>query len=292
VLMPYPFKLSKSIFDKAFDKEASQYYGLSIQCSLDGFSFCIIDPQSKKYLGLVNYDLQHIIGYQMLSQAIDELIRNDELLKRPYESNRIIFETHKSTLVPHAFFDPDNLTSYVKLHHQIDHDEVVRSDNLPVLEAGNVWLIPDNIRKVLGTRFPMAAVHNHASVLIESLLALSKNRDEGNAVFVYVRRNMFDIVVLNGNKLLFYNSFRYAAKEDFVYFLIYVLEQLELNPEMVKLTFLGEILRLSSIYDVAHKYVRHVGFGTRPLDFKYSYVFDDIPEHFYFNLLNHFRCEL
>jgi hypothetical protein len=292
VLMPYRIKLSKSIFDKAFDKEASQYYGLSIQTSLDGFSFCIIDPQSKKYLGLVNYDLQHIIGSQMLSQAIDELIRNDELLKLPYESIRIIFETHKSTLVPHAFFDPDNLTTHLKLHHQIDHDEIVRSDNLPVLEARNVWLIPENVCKVLKIRFPVAAVHNHASVLIESLLALSKNRDEGNTVFVYVRKNMFDIVVLNGNKLLFYNSFRYAAKEDFIYFLIYVLEQLELNPEMVQLTFLGEILRLSSIYDVAHKYVRHVGFGTRPVNFKFSYVFDDIPEHFYFNLLNHFQCEL
>jgi len=80
------------------------------------------------------------------SQAIDELIRNDELLKLPYESIRIIFETHKSTLIPHAFFDPDNLNSYLKLHHQIDHDEIVRSDNLPVLEAGNVWLIPENVR--------------------------------------------------------------------------------------------------------------------------------------------------
>jgi hypothetical protein len=290
--MPYRVKLSKSIFDKAFDKEASQYYGLSIQCSLDGFSFCIIDPQSNRYLGIVAYEFQYATGLHMLSQALDELIRDDELLRLPYESVRIIFETHKSTLVPHAFFDPENLTSHLKLHHQIDHDEIVRSDNLPMLEARNIWLIPESVRKVLGVYFPMAAVHNHASVLIESLLALSKNRDEGNAVFVYVRKNMFDIVVLNGNKLLFFNSFRYQAKEDFIYFLIYVLEQLELNPEMVRLTFLGEILRLSSIYDVAHKYVRHVGFGKRPEDFKFSYVFDDIPEHFYFNLLNHFRCEL
>jgi hypothetical protein len=38
--------------------------------------------------------------------------------------------------------------------------------------------------------------------------------------------------------------------------------------------------------------VRNVAFIQRGSDYAYSYVFDDIPEHFYYNLLNLQRCEL
>lgn len=290
--MPYRVNLSYSAFDKAFEKEASQYYGLSIQLSLDGFSFCLLDPVQYKYLGIQSYDFQHILSFGQLNTALKELISSNEYLNLPYESVKILWETNRSTLVPEAFFDSQSLADHIMLNHQIQPGETPAVDYLTVLESRNVWLSPDLIHSTLKHFFPLAAVHHHGSVLIESILATNKNRDDGNGVFAYVRKNWFDIVIINGNKLVFFNSFRYQAKEDFIYFLIYVLEQLELNPETVQLTFLGEILKLSQIYDITNKYVRHVSFGNRPQDFKFSYVFDEIPGHFYYNLINHYRCEL
>jgi hypothetical protein len=285
-------KNSISAFDKSLSKENSQYYGLSIQCAPDGFSFTIFDPRNKKFLGIGHYDFQYASNFHLLNNTLSGLIPQIDLLDRQYESVRIIFETHKSSLVPNAFFDPENMPACISLHHRTAPGEILQSDYLPILDSRNIWLMPENVLNTLRAFFPMAALHNHGSVLIESLLALNKNRDEGHGVFVYVRKNMFDIVVLNGNKLLFFNSFRYQAKEDFIYFLIYVLEQLEINPESVQLTFLGEIVKLSTIYDITHKYVRNVAFGSRSEEFNFSYVFDDLPGHFYFNLLNHYRCEL
>jgi len=290
--MPYRVNLSTDNFDKALDKEASQYYGLSIQLSLDGFSFCVLDPQQKKYFGIQSYDFQHITNHNQLSKALNDLIPTIELLNISYESIKILFETHKSVLIPKAFSETGNLAGHLRLSHQIELTEIILDDYLPVLEAQHVWPFPTIIHDTLLRYFSNAAIHHHGSVLIETLLAQNKNRDEGANAYVYVRKNWFDIVVINGNKLLFFNSFKYQAKEDFIYFLIYVIEQLELNPETVQLTFLGEILKLSQIYDIANKYVRNIGFGNRPQDFKFSYVFDEIPGHFYFNLLNHYRCEL
>ncbi len=290
--MPSLAKKSISAFDKSLANDNSHYYSLSIQCAPDGFSFTIFDPRHKKFLGIAHYDFQHTSNFHLLTNTLNDLIPQIDRLNSSYESIRIIFETHKSSLVPNAFFDPDNISAYISLHHRTAPGELIQSDYLPILDSRNVWLMPENVMNTLRYFFPMAALHNHGSVLIESLLALNKNRDEGHGVFVYVRKNMFDIVVLNGNKLLFFNSFRYLAKEDFIYFLIYVLEQLEINPESVQVTFLGEIVKLSTIYDITHKYVRNVAFINRAEDFEFSYVFDDVPGHFYFNLLNHFRCEL
>lgn len=290
--MPNKFNLAKSAFDKALNRKASQYYGLSIQVSQGGLSFCIFDPQNKKYLGIESYDFQYVANNKQLFDVLEKLIPSIEWLALPFESTKIIFETHKSTLVPHVFFDNNKPQSHLELNHAVETGELSQNDFLTTLEAQNVWLIPENIRGLLRSLFPLAPIHHHGSILIESLLSINKNVPENQGVFVYVRKCMFDIVVLIDNKLLFFNSFNYQAKEDFIYFLIYVLEQLELNPESVRLTFLGEILKLSSIYDIAHKYVRHVGFGGRRQDYNFSYVFDDIPGHFYFNLLNLNRCEL
>lgn len=290
--MPQRVTLSNSKFDKALDREASRYYGLSIQLSLDGFSFCIFNPLKMKFLGIETYDFQHFYNQNLLCNGLNDLIPTVELLKLEYESVRILVETHKSTLVPEPYFDENNLADHLKLNHAIEHGEVPVNDYLPVLEARNVWIINENLLKTIKVLFPKASIHHHGSVLVESLLSSNKNSDQGTTVFVYVRKSWFDIAVINGNKLMFFNSFKYLEKEDFIYFLIYVLEQLDLNPELVQLTFLGEILKMSQIYDITNKYVRHVSFGSRPNEFSFSYVFDEIPGHFYFNLLNHYRCEL
>lgn len=285
-------KLTSSAFDKAFNKEASQYLGLSIQLSLNGFSFCVLDPSQMKYLGLEAFELNNIANYQDLSQLIPEIVRSSDLLGLTYESIKIIIETHKSTLIPHPFFDLASSAENLTLLYSPAKGDIPADDYLPLLEARNVWFVNDELRKTIAGFFPLASVHHHGSVLIESLLASSKNTDPGNGVYVYVRKTWFDIVILEDDQLLFYNSFRYNAGEDFIYFLIYVLEQLDLDPESIKLRFLGEVLRISEIYDITRKYVRNVSFGGRPSGFQYSYVFDQIPGHVYFNLLNHYHCEL
>jgi len=290
--MLHRVKLTTSVFDKAFNREASQYLGLSIQLSLNGFSFCVLDPAQMKYLALESRELNNSTNYQDISQLIPEIVQSSDLLGLPYESIKIIIETHKSTLIPHPFFDPLKAKENLSLLFNPGKGDSPSDDYLPLLEARNVWFVNDELRKTIARFFPLASVHHHGSVLIESLLASSKNTDQGIGVYVYVRKTWFDIVVLKDDKLLFYNSFRYTAGEDFIYYLIYVLEQLNLDPESIMLRMLGEVLRISEIYDITRKYVRNVSFGDRPAGFRYSYVFDQIPGHYYFNLLNHYHCEL
>ena len=103
---------------------------------------------------------------------------------------------------------------------------------------------------------------------------------------------MVDIVIIEGNQLLFYNAFPYHSKQDFIYFIIFVIEQLNLNPEDIELKFSGKIDKKSTLYDIAWKYIRNIGFQELPASYRYSYVFNDIPAHYYFVLLNSGICEL
>ena len=290
--MPGRVHLSKSAFDKALDQKSSKYYRLSIQVSLDGFSFCIYDINRNKFSGIEAYDSQGISNYLGLTNILKEFIPKTEWLSLDYESVSIVFETPVCTLVPESLFKATRAKDYLKLNFNLQLGDLVKNDHLLLLDANNIWSIPENTYQLITGFFPKAKIHHHASPLIETLLLHNKNKESGEVVFVNVRKNWFDIVVLNGNKLLFYNTFKYKAKEDFIYFLIFVLEQLNLNPEITDVILLGEVLKISSVYEVTYKYIRNISFGKRSSDYQYSYVIDDMPEHFYFNLIHLQQCEL
>ena len=120
---------------------------------------------------------------------------------------------------------------------------------------------------------------------------LHKNLQFQKRIFVNVRNSYLDIIITEERKLLYYNSFNYRSKEDFIYYVIFVLEQLKLNPEEIDLILSGYIDKNSKIFDIIFNYVRNIRFQGLTDSFKYSYIFNDIPSHYYFNLLNVGLCE-
>jgi len=284
--------LSVSKFDKALAKEASKNYRLSIQLSLDGFSFCVFDTDRNKFSGIEAYLFPEGSTALVTNNIIVELIQKSDWLKLPFQETSIIFETEKSTLIPAPLFDDEHAADYLRLNHHLDFGDKIVFDRLSNLGAVNVFSIPENLLLTLRRFFPGAPVHHSTSSLIENLLILNKNSDEGSVIFACLRTASIDLLVLDGRNLVFSNAFNYKAKEDCVYFLIYVMEQLNLNPEKTSVTFFGEVSKTSPLFDLTRKYVRNVAFGKRTQDYNYSYALDEIPEHYYFNLLNLQRCEL
>jgi hypothetical protein len=77
-------------------------------------------------------------------------------------------------------------------------------------------------------------------------------------MFVHFHLCYFEIVVVQNQHLLLFNSFEYRTPEDFVYYLLFAAEQLNLNPEHFKLELLGEISEDDEFYKMAYTYIRNV----------------------------------
>jgi hypothetical protein len=292
VQMPHKIHLSSSIFDKALNRQETKDYSLSIQVSLDGFSFCILDTIRNKYAAIEKYDFQDLQSMRVLADVVKDIISKSDWLHNKFSKVKIIYEGQQMSLIPIPLFDKEFAGDYLRFNHLPDANDKVYHDQLPNLDAVSVFALPGDLLSVLKKHFRGVTVNHFSSALIENLLIRNKNADEGYVIFANVRKQWLDIIVLDGRKLLFFNSFHYRSKEDFAYYLIYVMEQLGLNPEKAPLVLMGEILKSSDIYNITFKYVRNVAFIQRGSDYAYSYVFDDIPEHFYYNLLNLQRCEL
>ncbi len=288
----------RSYIDKAVVKAENGYsdfnknYSLSIQIALDGFSFCLLNADSNKYLAFESYAIQEIDNYEILAKELGELLESLDMIKRRFNRVNILFEGEKSTLIPNALFDENALGEYFKFSHKLNHDEEVRLDQLKNLEACNVYAFPKPLHELIKARFINYNIMHSRSSLIEGLIIKYKNQEVFQQIFVNVRPKSLDILFFQSYKLHFSNTFNYRTNEDFTYFLLNALEEHKLNPESINIHLMGEIDKSSFIYELLRKYIRNIDFMERNDFFTYSYALDELPSHYFYNLLNANTCEL
>jgi hypothetical protein len=256
---------------------------ISIQFSLDGFSFCICNS--------INKELQHFTAYtfessiatpELLLSKIEELFNQNSILNQEFENITIIHQNNLSTLVPSTLFKEEELKLYLDYNIKTLSNDFIAFDNLSQLEIKNVYIPYININNFFFQKFGEFEYKHHSTVLIDKLILHAKNNIE-KQFFVNVTASNFDIVVIENSKLLFYNSFSFNTKEDFIYYILFTAEQLKLNPEDFLLSFIGDIEKDSEIYQITYQYVRNVSFIN--LDIPFFNEDNDISNHSNYTIL-------
>ena len=278
--------------DEALDYSKTDKYVLSIQLAQDGFSFSVLDTELKKFLALETFLLHNVETSIQFCKKLDQFIEEYGWLKNRFYKIYILYESPKATLVPEPLYEGSEKGLYLNFNHELTNYEQIRSDFLKNGEAYQIYSLPDCLKYRVDRNFKKAELFHFSTPLIESLIISNKNKDVSNKVFLNVRNTHLDIVILNDQGLRFFNSFYYSTPEDFIYYLLFVLEQLGFNPEDVDLRLMGDIKKFSKEYEVLFTYVRNVAFEPRTNSFRYSYVFDKLPAHFYYTLFNVNVCGL
>ena len=218
------------------------------------------------------------------------ILAEEDLLRLPYKNIRLVWQSQCATLIPAPLFDIKERESYLQFNQVLDAGDVVISDNIRTADAFNVFSVPSELYTAVAALHPR--IHHHSSVLVESLLLLNRHNINPMQVFVNVHSGFFDMAVINERKLLFYNSFAYNTAEDFIYFVLFVFEQLKLLPEKVLVTLSGQVIKNSAIYDIMYKYIRNVAFAGPIGQVTESYILQDIAAYQYQTLFNTILCEL
>lgn len=121
----------------------------------------------------------------------------------------------------------------------------------------SVYIPYVNVNNFLIDQFGTFNYKHYSTVLVENLL----NKHIGSnkiRFFVNVATKHFEIIVCKNKKLVLYNTFEYKTKEDFIYYMLFVVEQLKLDVETLPLVLLGKINKESELYKITYKYIRNV----------------------------------
>lgn len=178
-----------------------------------------------------------------MSHEIDSLNEKELTIQHSLDGFSYVF-------VPAALYQEKNKSQYLDFLGLTDKSCIVCADYIELADIYNVYCTD---LKNKGNRHP-------ASILLENLIMDNLGRTDDPRIYLNVKDQHFEMFVLNGAKLLFYNTFRFKTKEDFLYFLLFSMEQLKLDPETVPVYFLGMIIEDSEIAELVTRYVRDIRF--------------------------------
>ena len=256
---------------------------MSIQVGLNGLSFLVLDLFTKKVELIRDIKFAEKITPQQLLKNLIEEFDNIDLLNENFNKIQVIHDNEVQTLVPSALFEEVNLSDYLKFNAKIFKNDFITYDAITNQEIMSVYVPYVNINNYIFEKFGSFEYKHSSTVIIDKVLQIEKNIKE-KSLYVNVEKSNIDILVISSNSLLFYNKFNYNTKEDFIYFILFTIEQLELNPEKLNCKFMGSIFNEDELFKIAYKYIRNVSIVNFK---KMNYFKDKNTKHF--TILNSYR---
>lgn len=210
---------------------------ISIQVSLNGFSFLILSAD-KSYLAFKHYNFNKLMLIDELIRKVEQILISDKLLQFKFSSTKITFVSQKATLVPKEFFNLNNLKKLFEFNHSMNELDELHHTYIPTIEAYTIFTLPSYLSNAFHDRFNSVEYNHQASHLINYA---SQIKGQENKILLNINSNFFDIVIFENDKLLLYNSFQYTTPFDFIYFYLYPLNQLKINPKKQYVHVFGNI---------------------------------------------------
>ncbi|MEH6681526.1 MAG: DUF3822 family protein [Sediminicola sp.] len=235
----------------------SEYNKLSIQISLNGLSFCVLDTIDNKILASERIHFEKEVNPFELQNKLKEIFQQYQVAKATFSEVIAIHRNQLFTFVPLALYNTDQMANYLKFNAKILANDLLAHDELESHEMVNVYVPFMNINNYIYDLFGEFEFKHSATIMVESLLNAPQNNQEPTC-YVYVDREQMDITILSQKKLLLFNSYEFRTKEDFMYYLLFTLEQLKMDTETIKLKLFGTIEEGDPIYALCYKYVKHI----------------------------------
>lgn len=261
---------------------------LSIQISLDGFSFCIIHKIEKQIEKLKYLPFHGPASTpEKLLQNVESVFQTERHLQKRYGSVNVTHVNQLSELVPKSLFDKEHLRDYLKFSSKTYTNDYIVYDELENHDMVNVYIPFVNVNNFLLERFGSFEYKHFTTILVNNILNTYRYSEHPH-MFAHIREDQFELLVIANNNLLFQNSFKFQNKEDFIYYVLFTAEQLKLNPESFEFILAGTINTNSDLYKIAYTYIRKVSLIENRSEFRFPSQINDDSKRRHFTLLNQY----
>ena len=281
------YKLIRKIKDDLFDEEFIDQYNLFINIGTRDFQLLVIEPKDNKVLLLEDFVLPGLTSNEELLQILDQLFDSHAFLKAGFwKKIKVSVKNQKFVQVPLELFSDGSLTDYLKFNAPIDNskEDVMSSINTRA-EAVTVFAVNTALRTWLVSLYPnnTPTFTHQSAALIEATLQAAEERTD-KPLYIYVDRFKLHILVCEEGKLLYYNQFSIKEFSDYIKYIMLVMKSLNMDQESSQIVLWGYVGKNSPHYHEFYKYISNVSFGNEPEYLNFGYVFDEVPEHQYFDL--------
>jgi hypothetical protein len=287
-------RLSHKLQDETFDPDRLDTYNLYLSVGLRTIRIAVADTGRNKFLALLNYEAETPLTESELAPQLELILQQHPIIGRPnWKTVRLAVQNQHFTLLPRTLFDEEKADTYLRLHTALDDaQEEVCHYLHPNLELVNIFGIPSTLRQFAKANYPHRPIRliHQTSALIEGMLH-QVERTGQKKVCLFVEQFTLTVVVVRDGSLEFCNIFQFTTPEDFIYFVIFVMQEQKLNPDLDSVTVWGDLTHDSELFYILRKYIRNVKLGKKPADIAFSYKFDELFDHRFFDIYSIHLCE-
>ena len=230
---------------------------LSIQVSLNGLSFCVLDTISNTITNSERQVFDKILNPFELQNNLRTLLEKHQIHKTSFSEVIVVHSNGLFSFVPKSLFDENELANYLKLNAKILANDHLAYDTLENYDMVNVYVPFVNINNYIFELFGEFEYKHNGTVLVEALLNNSGANKEP-ICYVHVDGQQMSITVISQKKLQLHNNFTFTSKEDFIYYLLFTMEQLNLETETTKLKLFGSIEEDDEFYKLCYSYIKDI----------------------------------
>jgi len=276
------FISSDRYFDPQSGRLSAYFSKLFILIGQESVQYCILDTERNNFVALANFRLPASPKTpEVFYGELVKLISEEDALMKKYPSVVLGLDTPQHTIVPSPLYDPLQNSKYLEFNFGMTAHGQVRADHLEEIDASNIYGIPQGLLDIIRENYRDAAVVHRSSAFIRAIYNHQKMNSESKGIYLNVKEQSIDLASIEGNHLVFFNSYTFSGKEDMLYYTLYAMEHLSLRPDNVELFISGMLDNESESHRLLGQYIKQLSFPDRLNLWNYSPLLEQSPAHRY-----------
>ncbi len=277
------------LFDETFDPNRTESYELSIQVSLDGFSFCIKDLTRDFFIGLGTcpFDLSTVSSDDWVQQ-VSFIANSFKWMSSPFKRVLFCYVSPSFCLTPKEFFSPEQAKNLLLTSNQIDElDEVRFNENhegmVSIFSVPSTlvtsWLKIQSKSRIIGYCDPPLNFHqiNFAS--------------ESNPVLTISFNSEFAVITVSANQILLHcGSINTFNLDDTLYHIVNICKTLGVDTSKTKVITMGYHSNSETMGRMIERFFGEVSSVSKLQQNHFSYLLNKYKGKFA-SLFNQTLCE-
>ncbi len=270
--------ISNSIFDESFNIENCKDYILSIQCSLNGFSFIISDPQKSKIIAFKENEINAATPFHF-SREIASCLSTEKVLFSQYKAVNVAYLDSNEMLYPNSIVDVSDLPDIFKVMFGEKKESVILFNEVQKGETSVLFSIPLSIHDFFKERYENISFYSYGLPVLNYFLSGYAN---SMTLALYRYRKVLYTIATDGNKISFFNSFFVKTDSDCLYYTLYVAKEIDLDKRS-DLILIGDFEAHSEFVKSLKGFYEKTRFGSIRKTFD-SRILTSKPGHYYIPL--------
>ena len=259
-----------------------KYTKLSALISSDSFFYTLGDSFNEEIGNYASFDLPKDNSIQ----SWKALFNANGFDTHKLTQIKVAYVEPRFTLVPGDLYKLQDLDTYMDNAHPTRPGEKVASDSLKGLDIKIVYPLNETLDATLKSYFGNVKSYHVLNPIVSHLNKITLGK-LGNMLNVHVIEDYLIITLYNGRKLEFANFFKFKTTDDFLYYVMLVLKQFDLDPEITDVYLSGHFTAEAEFYAKLYRYVRNLHYANPA---KQVNLKKDIAQHQIFDLYGLSTC--